>query len=385
MLERILKLDDIKEDSIFLWGARQTGKSTLLKTMFPDAIYIDLLRNDVFERYRRQPSLLREQYQSLAQGSIIIIDEVQKLPELLDEVHWLIANKDLRFILSGSSARKLKRCGANLLGGRALRSQLLPLVSAEIPDFDIIKAANYGTLPRHYLTENPRRRLQSYIGDYLQEEIKQEALSRNMSVFTRFLEIAAICDGEILNFKNIATDCGVSGPTIKEYFSILEETLIGFYQPAFTKVLQRRAVQSPRFFFFDIGIANYLTRKNNLQPGSVDFGHAFEHLIIQEVRALIEYHQKDNALTYWRTSTGVEVDIIITDIFSGDAVVAIEIKSATEIQPRHLKGLRTFRDEYPDCKLIAVSLDEQRRVTSDNIQIIPAKEFLSDLWTDKIF
>jgi len=385
MLERILKLNDIQSDSIFLWGARQTGKSTLLKNLFPEAVYIDLLRSDLFEKYRRQPSLLRENCQSLDKETIIIIDEVQKLPELLDEVHWLITNKELRFILSGSSARKLRRCGANLLGGRALRNQLLPLVSAEIPDFDIIKAVNYGTLPRHYLIDNPRRRLQSYIGDYLQEEIKQEAITRNMSVFTRFLEIAAICDGEILNYKNIAADCGVSSPTIKEYFSILEETLIGFYQPAFTKVLQRKAVQSPRFFFFDVGIANYLTRKNNLLPGSVDFGHAFEHLMIQEVRALIEYHQKDNILSYWRTSSGTEVDIIISDVFSGDAVVAIEIKSTTEIQPRHLKGLRTFRDEYPDCKLIAVSLDEQRRTTDDNISILPAKEFLSDLWADRIF
>ena len=187
MIERILKLEDISVESIFLWGARQTGKSTLLNTLFPQARYYDLLKSDVFERLHRRPALLREELLLADAMDIVIIDEVQKIPELLDEVHWLMTNKEIRFILCGSSARKLRRCGANLLGGRAIRNVLYPFVSAELPDFNLLRAVNNGMLPRHYLVENPERRLQAYIGDYLQEEILAEALTRNLSSFSRFL------------------------------------------------------------------------------------------------------------------------------------------------------------------------------------------------------
>lgn len=382
MYSRILKFTGTDIDSAFLWGARQTGKSTLLSTLYPDAYYIDLLQNNVFERYRRNPSLLREEFQDRDNGKLIIIDEIQKIPELLDEVHWLIVRKQFRFILSGSSARKLKRCGANLLGGRAIRFVLLPLVSAEIPDFDIIKAVNNGMLPRHYTTTDATKRLQAYIGDYLQEEIKAEALTRKLSVFTRFLEVAAITNGEIVNYSNIASDCGVSSVTIKDYFSILEETLVGFMQPAYTKTQKRKTVNSPRFFYFDVGIANYLNHRKNLQLGSIDFGHSFEHLIVQELRAYIEYSGKDISLSYWRTSTGMEVDAIISDTNTDKAMFAIEIKSCTEIQNKHLKGLRAFREEQPDCKLVAVSFDQNKRTTDDGITIYPVNDFLKELWKD---
>lgn len=385
MIERILKIEDVQTDSVFLWGARQTGKSTLLVNLFPDATYIDLLRLDTFERLRRNPSLLREDLQSKQPGDIVIIDEVQKLPDLLNEVQWLIVRKDIHFILSGSSARKLKRYGTNLLGGRALRCRLLPLVSAEIPDFNLIKACNNGMLPRHYLTENATKRLQAYVGDYLQQEIMAEALSRNLSSFTRFLEVAALSDGEMVNYNNIASDCGVSAVTVKEYFSILEETLVGFMLPAYTKVRQRRVIKAPKFYYFDVGIVNYLTHRGNLLPGSADFAHAFEHFIVQELVAYVDYRQKHVVLSYWRTASGIEVDVVVSDEYSSDILFAIEIKSSEEIQNRHLKGLRSFRDEYPDAKLIVVGLDKISRATEDGISVLYATDFLKALWDGELF
>ena len=210
MLQRYIRLEEIAEDSLFLWGPRQTGKSTLLKELFPQAPYYDLLKSEVFNRYSLRPERLREECMMFEEGQIVIIDEVQKIPKLLDEVQWLIVNRGIHFILCGSSARKLKRAGANLLGGRALRKVMYPLVSQEIPDFDLDKAVNYGMLPRHYLTANPVKRLQAYVGDYLQQEIIAEALVRNLDSFTRFMEVAAISDGEMVNFTKVASECGVS-------------------------------------------------------------------------------------------------------------------------------------------------------------------------------
>ena len=379
MLSRIIDLSDLGEDSCFLWGARQTGKSTLLGIRFPDAPYIDLLKSDEFERYNRRPSLLREELSLLQPNELIIIDEIQKLPALLDEVHWLMTNYQLRFILSGSSARKLKRSGANLLGGRAVRKHLYPLVSAEIPDFDLVRACNRGTLPRHYLGANATKRIQAYVGDYLQEEIKAEALTRNLSVFTRFLEVAALSNGETVNYQNIAAECGVSAPTIKEYFYILEETLIGYLVPAFTEKVKRRVVQSPRFYYFDTGLTNHLLKRGEVRPGSPEFGHSFEHLIILELLAYIGYSGQLDQLSYWRTTSGYEVDAVI-----GPARVAIEIKSSEEVQSRHLKGLRAFSEEFPDARLIVVSLDKRSRM-ANGVEIYPATEFLTMLWGGKLF
>lgn len=379
MLSRLINLSDIGDDSCFFWGARQTGKSTLLGIRFPEARYIDLLKSDEFERYNRRPSLLREELSLLPAGELVIIDEIQKLPALLDEVHWLMTNHNLRFILSGSSARKLKRSGANLLGGRAVRKNLYPLVSAEIPEFDLVKACNYGTLPRHYLGANTTKRIQAYVGDYLQEEIKAEALTRNLAVFTRFMEVAALSNGEIVNYHNIASECGVSSPTIKEYFSILEETLIGYLVPAFTEKVKRRVIQSPRFYYFDTGIANYLLNRTEVRPGSPEFGHIFEHLIILELIAYISYSETSHRLFYWRTTTGYEVDAVI-----GPAKLAIEIKSSEEVQSHHTKGLRAFSEEFPDARLIIVSMDKYPR-QMNGIEIYPASQFLSTLWSGILF
>jgi len=378
MFARKLTLENIGNESVFLFGARQTGKSTLIKEKFPEARYYDLLKSDVFERLFRAPWLLREELDLCSPNEMVIIDEIQKIPQLLNEVHWLIHNRKLRFLLCGSSARKLKRCGANLLGGRAIREVLYPFVSDEIPDFDVIKAANHGLLPQHYLSPNPQRKLQAYIGNYLQEEIREEAQLRNLRTFARFLEVAALTNGELVNYTNIATDCGVSAPTVKEYFSILEETMFGYFVPAFTKTVKRRITQAPKFYLFDVGIVNYLTKRKSLLPGSFDFGKAFEHLIIHEITAYLSYTFSDETLSFWRTATGYEVDAVL-----GDAKVAIEIKSCEEVQSRHLKGLKAFSEEHPQARLIAVSLDPTPR-RMNGVEIYPIADFLKKLWSNEI-
>lgn len=379
MFSRKINLQDAENESIFLWGARQTGKSTLLQLLFPNTRYIDLLKSDEFERYNRRASLLREELSLLQENELIIIDEIQKIPELLDEVQWLMTNKNHRFILSGSSARKLRRSGVNLLGGRAIRKHLYPFVSAEIPDFDLIKACNNGMMPRHYLVDDAGKRIHAYVGDYLQQEIKAEALTRNLKTFSRFMEIAALSNGEVVNYNNIASECGVSAPTVKEYFSILEETLIGYTIPAFTKNVKRRVIQSPKFYYFDVGIVNFLLRRRSLLPGSSEFGHAFEHLIMQELIAYIGYSESQHSLSYWRTTSGYEVDAVI-----GNANVAIEIKSTEEVHSHHTRGLKAFSEEFPNSRLIIVSMDKYPRRMNE-IDVIPAQHFLKMLWNGELF
>lgn len=378
MYKRIADLQGRLDEAMFLFGARQTGKSTLLKERFPEAIMFDLLNNEVQKRFRRNPELLREILADRPENTLVVIDEIQKVPELLDEVHWLMTNKNMRFVLCGSSARKLKRSSTNTLGGRAVPMYFYPLVSAEIPDFDIMRAVQNGMLPRHYTIENANMRLRGYVDVYLKEEIQQEALVRELDNFGRFLEVAAIMDGEILNYENIAADCGVSAKTIKEYFNILYDTLLGYEIPAYTKVRKRKVMQSPRFYYFDVGVANYLMGRSRLMHGTEEFGHAFEHFIIQELVAYIGYSDCQERLSYWRTYTGIEVDAVI-----GDAKVAIEIKSADEVKPKHKRGLKEFSKEYPETRLIIVSLDKMTR-RSENIECIYVYDFLRMLWNGEI-
>lgn len=375
---RVQKIVDAQEDSVFLWGARQVGKSTLVKSVYPNAKIYDLLKSDEYTRLLRRPQLLREELLSFGEETLVVIDEIQKIPQLLDEVHWLIVNRGIRFILCGSSTRKLKRIGTNLLGGRAMSVKLYPLVSAEIPDFDLVRGINHGMLPRHYLAANPKKRLEAYIGTYLKEEIQDEAVVRQLAAFNRFLDVAAQSNGEIINYKNIAQDCGVSAVTVKEYFAILQQTLIGYMLPAFTDSKKRRAITAPKFYYFDVGVANHLLHRSNLQQGSVDFGHAFEHLMIQELIAYLSYSESDEHLSYWRTASGYEVDAII-----GDGRVAIEFKSSEEVQSKHTKGLKAFSEEYADARLIVVSMDVNPRMLN-GVEIVPAMDFLQLLWEGKI-
>ena len=378
MLERIFQINKELDGSIFLFGGRQTGKTTILRQQFPNTTYFDLLDTNVRKRLQQRPVLLYETLKDKPTATLVIIDEIPEVPELLNEVHRLIVERQLVFILCGSSARKLKRKGHNTQGGRALPIYLYPLVSAEIPDFDIDRAVNYGTIPPHYLARNPWRLLAAYIDVYLKEEIKEEALVRNLDAFQRFLEVAALTDGEIINNNNIAQECGVHATTVSSYFDILEDTLIGYRIPAYTKVMKRRLVQAPRFYYFDVGVTNYLLHRKELIRGSADYGHAFEHLVVQELVAYMHYRHCEEKLSYWRTYTGVEVDIIV-----GDARIAIEIKSTEEVQNRHIKNLKAFAEEHPDSKLMIVSLDVFTRQMG-KIECIYVMDFFHRLWTDGI-
>lgn len=367
-----------ENESVFFWGTRQTGKSTLLKALFPDALWFDLLKSDVFRRFKNEPQQFRETILATGNNNTVVVDEIQKIPELLDEIHWLIENTNNRFIMSGSSPRKIIRGGANLLGGRALRYELYPLIQSEIPEFDLLKALNNGLLPKHYLSAKPKKLIDAYLGNYLKDEIIAEAKIRNIQAFSQFLESAAFSNGEIVNHTNIASDCGVSSVTIKEYFQILEDTLIGQFVPAYQKKPKRRVVLSPKFYYFDIGIANNLSKISKIEFGSEAFGKAFEHFIFQELKAHSNYSDKNYKISYWRTTSQLEVDFIL-----GEHQIAIEVKSTDNIQTKHLKGLKCFSEEYMVKKLIAVSNDPFERQIG-NIHVMPWKIFLAKLWEGEI-
>lgn len=373
-----------ERSSCFLWGPRQTGKSTLLQERYPDAKRYDLLLSDEYRRLMHQPSLIREECLSLAQRiegkkSPIIVDEVQKVPDLLDEIHWLIENSKLKFILCGSSARKLRRGHANLLGGRAIRYELFPLVFPEIPAFSLEKALNNGLLPPHYGSDMARTRLEAYVGDYLHEEIAAEAATRNIPGFSRFLEIAAMGNGEMVQFTNIARECGVSAPTVKSYYQILEDTLLGKFIPAYQKRPKRRIILAPRFYYFDVGVVGLLTRRGRIEMGSELFGRAFEHFLFMELSAYASYSGLHYSISYWRTASQLEVDFIL-----GEHEVIIEVKGTSSAQPQHLKGLIAFGEEYKPRRRILVSCDRNPRSTVAGVEILPWRVFLEDLWSGKI-
>ena len=309
----------------------------------------------------------------------MIVDEIQKVPELLDLVHWLMVNRGLRFILSGSSARKLKKSGANTLGGRAQPRTLFPLVWKEVTDFQIDRAVQNGMIPRHYLAEDATDRIEAYVKVYLDEEIRDEAAVQDIDAFERFMEVAAISDGEMLNYSNIAADCGVSAKTVKSYYQILYDTLLGYEIPAYRKVVKRQVVQAPKFYYFDVGLANYLMGRYSLRRGTDDYGHAFEHFVMQEIIAYRGYFRRREEISYWHTYNNQEVDAVI-----GDAKVAIEIKSSEQVKTSHKKGLKAFKEEHPECRLILVSFDPITRVSGD-IEIINISDFLKMLWNGEIF
>lgn len=364
--------------SFFVWGARQTGKSTLLKQIFKDALVFDLLNTDLLRRFTKRPAEFREIVLASEDVKTIVIDEVQKVPELLNEIHWLIENTSKQFVMSGSSPRKILKQGINLLGGRALRYELYPLSFSEIPEFDLLKALNQGLIPKHYDAKNYQNLLSAYIGAYLEEEIIAETRIRDKQIFYGFLEKAAFSNGEIVNYTNIATDCGISSPTVKEYFTILRETMLGKYVESFQKKPKRRVIQAPKFYFFDVGIANFLLKRKNTEYGTETFGAAFEHFIYMELLAYSQYSGKMFPIHYWRTTSHIEVDFIL-----GDHEVALEIKSTDNVQAKHLKGLKAFNEEYTTKRNIVVSCDPYPRKMGE-VDIMPWKVFLTKLWRNEL-
>jgi len=378
MFRRALALPERPRDSYFLWGPRQTGKSTLLRATYPAAIWIDLLKTDELMRYLQRPALLREELEMDATRRTVVIDEIQKVPGLLDEVHWLIENRGRVFALCGSSARKVRRTHANLLGGRAVRRELLGLVSAEIGrDFDLVRALNHGFLPRHYLADAPGERLRAYVNDYLREEIAHEGLTRNLPAFSGFLSAAALSEGGVVNFANIARECGISAPTVREYFQILVDTLLGRFLPAWTRRPKRRTIQTPKFYFADVGVVNALARRGRLEPGSELFGRAFEGWVRHELQAYCAYRRPEWELAYWRLASGIEVDFIV-----GDLHLAIESKAAGRITSDHMKGLRALAEDQPRVRRrMIVCLEPRARRTADGIEVLPWRRFAEDLWS----
>ncbi len=378
MYKRLFDVKSKLDEGMFLFGARQTGKSTLLKERFKGEIYYDLLDPDLRKFFKRNPNALKDALWEKPAGTLVIIDEIQKVPELLDIVHTLMVEKGLHFILSGSSARKLKRSGANTLGGRAIPETLYPLVWPEVTGFQLDRAVQNGMIPRHYMVPDATKRLKAYVEVYLNEEIREEGEVRELDAFERFMEVAAISDGEMLNYTNIASDCGVSTKTVQSYFQILYDTLIGYEIPAYRKVVKRRILQAPKFYYFDVGLANYLMGRYSLKRGTDDYGHAFEHLILQEIIAYKGYNDKKDIISYWRTYDRKEVDVVI-----GDAKVAIEIKSSEQVKTKYKAGLRAFKEEHPDCRLMLVSLEPVTRKTED-IEMVYVLDFFKMLWNGEI-
>jgi predicted AAA+ superfamily ATPase len=385
-IKRLLNIELPERQSAFLWGARKTGKSTYLASHFPHSLYFDLLKTDDLIRFMSAPHLLREELLGITDSDSkypIIIDEIQKVPMLLNEVHWLIENKKLSFILCGSSARKLKRGAANLLGGRAWRFNFYPLVYKEVPGFDLLRALNHGLLPSHYLSEQPERMLRSYLSDYLIEEIQTEGLVRNLPSFARFMDLVGYTNGQMLNFANIARDCAVDAKTVKEYYQILHDTLVGYFVFPFHKKIKRDLIQStPKFYLFDVGVTNYLQhRKINLLRGD-EAGQSFEHFIFMELIAFFGLNEMDVPIHYWRSKSGLEVDFIFNH---GEVAIEVKISNAPDISD--LKGLRAYCEDYQPKHAIVVCLAPRKRIVATigktAIEVLPWEEFLDNLWDKK--
>lgn len=383
-IKRILDLNLPLRQSAFLWGARKTGKTTYLKEKFPDSLVYDFLKTDLFLEFVKKPSLLRERI--LAKDKVIlkhpiILDEVQKIPQLLDEVHWLIENEGLRFVLCGSSARKLKRGHANLLGGRAWRYELFPLVTPEIERVGLLRALNHGLIPLHYLQNDHdcKKSLEAYVQDYLREEVFAEGLTRNIPAFSRFFDAFGYSHGEITNYFNIARECGVDSKTVKEYYQILIDTLLAIRVEPFKKRQSRQVItKAPKYYLFDVGVAGYLTKRNIIEEKGVEFGRAFEHFILMEIAAYRSYSRKDFAINFWRTKTGLEVDFVL-----GQAETAIEVKGASLIDNKDTHGLNAFIEAHSPKKSIIVCLEKEKRIHG-KIEITPWETFLAQLWAGKI-
>jgi predicted AAA+ superfamily ATPase len=363
-----------QDNSFFLFGPRSTGKSTWVQNEFQSALLIDLLKASTFNRLTAQPDRLERM---IPEGfsDWIIIDEIQKIPPLLDEVHRLIEKKNLKFILTGSSPRKLRRGGVNLLGGRALTLGMYPLTATELKnDFDLKKALTHGLIPLAYMAKDPRDFLESYIQVYLQEEIVQEGLIRNIGSFVRFLESASFSQGSILNVSTVARDCAVARKTVAGYFDILSDLRIGYQIPLFQKKAKRKIQAHPKFYFFDVGLFRALRPLGPLEEDEGITGPALETLVLQELLALNSYLRKRYQIHYWRSSRNMEVDFIV---YGEKTFYAIEVTKASRIREGDTTGLKAFLLEYPKATAF-LFYGGYERYYEDNIHFIPVIDFFRD-------
>jgi predicted AAA+ superfamily ATPase len=372
IIRRIFDLNLPSGKSAFLWGPRKVGKTYWIAHHLKGKEVIDLLKTDIFADYASKPALLRERYQN--HKGFLVIDEVQKVPALMDEVHWLIENKGLSFLLTGSSARKLKRGHANLLGGRVWRRHMTTLSFTEVEGFDLEEIMVSGLLPPHFLSPKPVEDLRAYVADYLKEEIAAEALVQNIPVFSEFLRVAAISSSELLNYANVARETGIGVKAIRTYFDILEDTYLGFRVPPWTKSKKRRMIETEKFYLFDVGVANYLARRQPKMK-SAEFGKSFEHYILMELVAYQAYKNPELSIAFWRTSSGHEVDFIL-----GDKELALEIKGKERVHEGDVRPLIALKEDGPVKKAIIVCLEKQSRTVEGGIEILPWQQFIKRLW-----
>jgi predicted AAA+ superfamily ATPase len=370
-VERVLDLPALlQKRSHFLLGPRQTGKTFLIQHTLHNVRVYDLLDHSVYLALSQNPGRMAQELS--ATDKIVVIDEIQRLPELLNEVHRLIESRGIRFLLTGSSARKLRRGGVNLLGGRARTKYLHPLTYKELGErFDLTKATERGLLPSIYFSDDPRADLQSYAGSYLQQEIVAEGATRNIPGFSRFLKVAALCNGTIVNFTNVANDAQVKRTTVYEYFEILKDTLILYELSAWRKTRKRKPLASSKYFFFDVGVVSALQGRR-FRPGTPEFGEALETYLMHELTSYSDYVSQES-LCYWRSTTGFEVDFIVGDH------TAVEVKSKENVSAQDLKSLRALAEEKQVKRYLCVSLEPRTRKI-DGVVILPIHEFLNALW-----
>jgi predicted AAA+ superfamily ATPase len=361
-----------RDKSFFLFGPRGTGKSSWLREAFRDAVYLDLLESDLYTPLLASPQRLEGMIPARHRGWVVL-DEVQKVPPLLDEVHRLIERRKLRFALTGSSARKLKRRDVNLLAGRALTLRMHPLTAAELgADFDLRHSLRYGQLPAAYVEKSPAAFLKSYVQTYLREEVQQEGLTRNLGAFARFLEAVSFSQGSVLNVSAVARDCHVDRKVVEDYLTILDDLLLAVRLPAFRKRAKRKVVAHPKFYLFDAGVYRAVRPRGPLDtPDEID-GAALETLVLQELRAANDHHGLGYDLSYWRTAAGVEVDFVL---YGERGLCAVEVKRASRLRDGDLAGLRAFRSDYPMARAL-VLYGGTRRYHEDGIEVLPVGEAL---------
>jgi len=375
-MENISRVFEFPLGSFFLFGPRGTGKSTLLRKRLPGALYIDLLNPERHRSLQARPERLRELIAGSPSVDTIIIDEIQRIPELLNVIHAVLEEPGHpRFIMTGSSARKLRRSGTNLLGGRAANRSLHPFMACELSEFDLEKALKLGMVPLVLDSPNPEETLASYANLYLEQEVQAEGLTRNIGAFARFLEVMSFSHGAVLNASAVARECEIERRTVVNYIDILEDLLLGFRIPVFTRRARRKTISHPKFYYFDTGVFRSLRPRGPLDSDAEIHGAGLEGLVAQHLRAWVDYSNGRQALAYWHTRGGSEVDFVV---YGEIGFYAIKVKHTRRVNPSDLRGLKAFQEDYPEAETALIYRgDERRRI--DNIWCIPAQEFLSGI------